>query len=518
LATSPISGPDDVSYDLFIREAGSRFVWKNADHGVQLNGDRIAWRVGGRKTELPLSDITAIHLSTEVSSPTTTLGATVCRISFKNGVVLSVLSTNSRGFDDAGFAARYAAFVNDLHARLSAGARASIAFTAGRGGVRYGVGLLVTALLAAGVAVVVVLGPARGVMTGRGIIALILGVGFVVAMFRFLQMNAPHAYDPDRPLESAASGSITATIANAWRRFRQALTSGQAVALGAAGAIVAAIAVASIASRATVSMFEPGRAQHALEVIRQRAPTRLVVSNVEVTPEEMVVVEPDPGGSSAPTVWTASRHSLFGCTDWDDIDGPTKRYDTSVADDLMQKPYDVQPEDVGNLKGLAEAAMTRAKLGPDSRVESMKLSKLPDFAHPEPPRWTVSIGDGASRKAEIIADRHGQLYPATPEPSGPPRIVIKIAPPGPFSWFPGSGTWLRLINPDRSVRFDGTLNIGDSYSVPDVAGLVLQTGKPESLEVTVDGNPVRMPAAGYAGRLETVLDPQALLDRKATSN
>jgi hypothetical protein len=88
-----------------------------------------------------------------------------------------------------------------------------------------------------------------------------------------------------------------------------------------------------------------------------------------------------------------------------------------------------------------------------------------------------------------------------------------------FSLFPAnSGTWIRVINPDRSVRFDSTLKVGDSYSVPDVPGLVLQTGKPETLNVTVDGLSVSLPHAGYAGRLETVLDAQALLAGRAAQN
>jgi hypothetical protein len=39
----------------------------------------------------------------------------------------------------------------------------------------------------------------------------------------------------------------------------------------------------------------------------------------------------------------------------------------------------------------------------------------------------------------------------------------------------------------------------------------LQTGKPETLDVTVDGQPGRLPPAGYAGRVDTVLDAQSLL-------
>jgi hypothetical protein len=39
----------------------------------------------------------------------------------------------------------------------------------------------------------------------------------------------------------------------------------------------------------------------------------------------------------------------------------------------------------------------------------------------------------------------------------------------------------------------------------------LQTGNPQNLDVTVDGRRARLPPAGYAGRVDAVLDAQSLL-------
>lgn len=215
--TSPpsISGHAEIDYDLFVHEAGTAIVLKYTDRGVRLRGRRIGWSASGHDRELPLSDIAAIHLTTGVSNPTTQLGATMCRIVFKNGVVLSVFSTNSLGLDDAGFAARYRAFVADLHARFSPRERASIAFSAGRGGVMYGFTLLAAILFGAGVIAIAVFSIALGTFSPRALIGVFLGAGLVVAMFRFLQVNAPHAYDPADPLDSAPSGSIIGTIDHA---------------------------------------------------------------------------------------------------------------------------------------------------------------------------------------------------------------------------------------------------------------------------------------------------------------
>ena len=133
------------------------------------------------------------------------------------------------------------------------------------------------------------------------------------------------------------------------------------------------------------------------------------------------------------------------------------------------------------------------------------------FDKPEPARWTVEV-EGPGGHANLYADRAGRLFPPTPEPTGPPRIVIRAVPSNGYALFPvKSGTWIRVINPDQSVRFDDTLKAGDSYRVPDIPGIRLQTGKPQSLDVTVDGRPARLPPSGYAGRVDAVLDPQSLL-------
>jgi hypothetical protein len=500
--TSPssVSGHPEISYDLFLHEAGTAIVLKYSDRGVRLRGHRIAWSVGSQDKELPLSDIAAIHLTTEVNSLTTQLGATMCRIIFKNGVALSVFSTNSLGLDDAGFAARYREFVADLHARLSPTERASIVLSAGRGGVMYGFTLLVAILFGAGVIAIVVFSLALGTFTPRVLIGLILGTGLVVAMFRFLQVNAPHAYDPARPLDSASSGSIIGTIDHALTQFRRGMTPAKGVAYGAAGLAVVGIGVVIVGSRGTVNLFEPGRARHAFEQILSRAGSPLVVKSVEVTAQIMTVVVPDPGGSSAPTVWTASRHSLFGWTDWDDVTGPTKRYDTALSDDVSQEPFKVAPSDVAGLDSLVKAAIVRTALGSDSVVTRMILTQAPQFIHPEQPRWTVRVA-GPSRSAEVFADRTGMLFPAPAPRVGPPRIVIYVT----------SDAWIRVRDADQSILFDDVLHPGAGYAVPNAPGLTLRTGKAGALEIAVDGKTAPSIGDGFMARRDVLLDPDALL-------
>src|SRR5262249_58509887 len=112
-------------------------------------------------------------------------------------------------------------------------------------------------------------------------------------------------------------------------------------------------------------------------------------------------------------------------------------------------------------------------------------------SNPEPGRWTVE-SDGPGGHANLYADRPGPLSPPTPEPAGPPRIVIRAVAGETYGLLPvNPGTWIRLIDPDQSVRFDGTLKPGDSYRVPGIPGIRLQTGKPETLAVSLDDRPAR---------------------------
>jgi hypothetical protein len=491
-------------YQLFVREAGAAIVLRYTDAGVWLTGNHIGWTQGGRDKELPLSDIAAIHLTTEVHSFTTNLGASMCRISFKRGVVLNVLSGNSLGNDDAGLTARYRAFVTELHARLGTKERASIEFSAGRGGVLYGLSLLATILLGVCVAVIVVFATAAGSVKPRTLISVFMGFGLVVALFRFLQVNAPHAYDPARPLDSAASGSISGTIDHALRQFRRGLTQGKAVALGATVLVIIAIGVGVVGSQASLSMFGSGRAQHALDLIRQRAGARLVVRDIDVTPQAVTVAVPDPNRDANDTQWVASRGTLFGLTEWDRVSGPERGPSLAVEDEDSMDPFPLEAGDSAGIDKMAKNAIARAALGDGSAVTEMILTQAPQFIHPEAPRWTVRV-TSPQRTVTVLADRSGKLFPATVAATGPPRIVIHA----------DSGSWIRVRNVDQSDLYEGVLKAGESYGVPNTPGLILRTGNAGALEITVDGKPVPSIGDGLLARRDVRLDTQALLDGTA---
>jgi cytoskeleton protein RodZ len=81
------------------------------------------------------------------------------------------------------------------------------------------------------------------------------------------------------------------------------------------------------------------------------------------------------------------------------------------------------------------------------------------------------------------------------------RIVIRAT----------ADSWVQIRDATQSVLLTRVLKGGESYRVPDRAGVSMRTGNAGGLEITVDGTPV--PSIGRLGaiRRNVALDPQALI-------
>jgi hypothetical protein len=116
---SPSSDQSEDTYDLYTRfGTGVAFVLKYQDRGVALGRDRIRWTVDGRPWEAAFADISAINLWTGAQSIETPMGATLCKIQFKHGDVLTILSSDASGSYDETRARRYRVCVEQLHQRF----------------------------------------------------------------------------------------------------------------------------------------------------------------------------------------------------------------------------------------------------------------------------------------------------------------------------------------------------------------------------------------------------------------
>jgi len=192
MMSAPQTVPTRKSYDLYLGFGGKRFVWTNPDHGVGLKDDGIVWNAGDREWQARLRDIAAVHLGTGNVGDNT---IATCRLSFSDGVTLSITSANSHGLQNDTQDRLYAAFVHDLHARLAALKDAPVAFTAGVSAARYRFGRVV--IVVAGL-LFIVTPTVLLLMTREWQMAWALSTGILLVwpVYRVIRANAPRDYDP----------------------------------------------------------------------------------------------------------------------------------------------------------------------------------------------------------------------------------------------------------------------------------------------------------------------------------
>jgi len=244
------------------------------------------------------------------------------------------------------------------------------------------------------------------------------------------------------------------------------MTPGTKLAAAAAiGAAMITIIMLVVAMHQRVGLFEPGRARSAFDAVLAQTGPGLTAIYVAVTPGELLI-ETLPGKDSSRRIdWRASPRTLFGWSEWDDVSGPTDRYPLSSSDEPGNETFKLDRDLVAHLDELARTAVERAALGAGARVTQMTLMTPLAFIKPEPPRWQVELAGPAGR-ATLYADRFGTLFSPTPAPSGASRIVVSAL----------IRSWIRVTNPSQIILFDGTVEPGQSYSVPNVQGVVLRTG------------------------------------------
>ena len=144
-ATNPAA--QTARHELFLTDGNATFRWAMTDSGVTLSADGLSWAIGGVDIARGYSDIFSIRLHR--ASAGTSAGVGVCQIRFRDGTTLVVYGGSAQGLADDAQAARFAAFVRDLHQRLAAREESKrISFNAGLSEGRYTV--LTIAIVAAG--------------------------------------------------------------------------------------------------------------------------------------------------------------------------------------------------------------------------------------------------------------------------------------------------------------------------------------------------------------------------------
>ena len=196
----------------------------------------------------------------------------------------------------------------------------------------------------------------------------------------------------------------------------------------------------------------------------------------------------------------------------------------AVAPPESAPPETASPESASPDSALPESA-ARESVTPDStptetvssetegRAPSLSPTPAPaaretgtsaDDAAPAP---VAPAGDTASTTAPSSRDQ-AEIVPPTGAGTSLPvvhgqadaRVVLRAL----------SDSWIQIREADGTLLATLVLREGDSYRVPDQAGLTLMTGNAGALAVTVDGAPV--PPIGAAGKVrrDVSLDPDAL--------
>ena len=114
---------------------------------------------------------------------------------------------------------------------------------------------------------------------------------------------------------------------------------------------------------------------------------------------------------------------------------------------------------------------------------------------------------GANAAAGSVLEAESGTTQAYGAADGSTRIVLQAT----------TDSWIQVRDSDHSVLFTGVLKPGESYRVPDRAGLSMRAGNAGGLDVMVDGKPT--PSLGPIGAVRNVaLDPQLLTAGSTTHN
>ncbi len=126
------------------------------------------------------------------------------------------------------------------------------------------------------------------------------------------------------------------------------------------------------------------------------------------------------------------------------------------------------------------------------------------FAATPVPHIPSTSADAAAGSVIEAESGTPQTYGAA---DGSTRIVLRA----------NTDSWIQVRDSDHSVLFTGVLKPGESYRVPDRAGLSMRAGNAGGLDVMVDGKPA--PSLGPIGAVRNVaLDPQLLTVGNTTHN
>ncbi len=196
MSSSPLSVEVPAAeYKLFVREGAPRFYLRNTNEGIYLSPKGIGWFIGGVSHTRDWSEIAAVHLVVGHIPKNGPMGT--CRVTFRDGSVLSVLSASQWGHSDDGRNVEYGRFLSDFHRSIPASPRGAITFATGVGKARHVV-MTVVFVIACLLFVVLPLGLAIYLRELQALFIAVAGAAFVYPFYRNTEASFPDTYSPDR--------------------------------------------------------------------------------------------------------------------------------------------------------------------------------------------------------------------------------------------------------------------------------------------------------------------------------
>jgi hypothetical protein len=193
--------PAAKTYDLYFLLDGTRFFWRNPNHGVTITdagrASSIDWRPGGGFADDSRlwTDIVEVGLMAATDGRA---AVNQCRIRFRDGRAIVVTDCGEDGRLDESRTPVYRDFVRALHARLAAAPEGTVKFTAGVTEGRHKamqVILVIAVLFFVGTPFVLLF----IVRDWRVLLTLAAGAAFVWPFWKVTDNNRPRSYDPRRP-------------------------------------------------------------------------------------------------------------------------------------------------------------------------------------------------------------------------------------------------------------------------------------------------------------------------------
>lgn len=192
--TPPDARGSARAYGLALHSSRQGVVFMLRDRGITVADDRLDWEIGGRPDAVLLASIAEVNLRTGGywMSP-----IAQCRITFRDGFVLTVSDADPAGARDDAKRQRYRAFVRDLHRRLAALPSLQIRYVTGYTSIQFHA-MALCALFFIGMCIGVPITVFFIEPDAELVLLLVFGVSLVWPLLRMLHYNSPGSYEPQQ--------------------------------------------------------------------------------------------------------------------------------------------------------------------------------------------------------------------------------------------------------------------------------------------------------------------------------